>query len=177
MKASTHEGPSAYKSLSFRRRFQPTGRFETRDVMVALVGNGELESPLRAPVAELQLQNQVMFCGRRPHTEIADWISACDVLCLPSFREGCRNVVLEALPSGRPVVASNVGGVPELLRPGTGLLAPAGEPRALAEALRRALRETWDPDSLRAFVECLSRDQFGLALKNTLVCAMEECKG
>src|SRR5262249_16040995 len=83
-----------------------------RDVLLALIGDGEVQETLSARVRALDLETQVRFCGRRPHAEIPDWIGAGDALCLPSYREGCPNVVLEALASGRPVVASRVGGVP-----------------------------------------------------------------
>jgi glycosyltransferase involved in cell wall biosynthesis len=73
-------------------------------------------------------------------------------------------VVLEALASGRPVVASRVGGVPELVREGengNGILVPPDDPDALASALSAALNRTWDPEALRGTVESLSWDRVG----------------
>lgn len=144
-----------------------------RSVVLALVGSGAQEETLRARVGTLGIAEQVRFFGRRPHTEIPDWISALDVLCLPSFREGCPNVVLEALASGRPVVASRVGGVPELLNDRNGCMAPAGDSEALADALESALERQWEPESLRATVEYLSWDQYGLTLRAALDAAVE----
>ena len=66
--------------------------------------------------------------------------------------------MLEALASGRPVVASAVGGVPELLRGDNGILVPPERPDALADALARALDRAWDPAALRATVPSLSWD-------------------
>jgi teichuronic acid biosynthesis glycosyltransferase TuaC len=63
---------------------------------------------------------------------------------LPSYREGCPNVVIEALASGRPVVASNVGGIPELMDARSGRLVPAMDAKALKVALDEVLAETWD---------------------------------
>ncbi len=145
-----------------------------REVELALVGDGELDATLRERVRALDLQTQVRFCGRRSHAEITDWISACDVLCLPSFREGCPNVVLEALASGRPVVASEVGGIPELLAADNGFLVPPGDPAALARGLQTALGRAWSPEALRATVECLSWDQFGATLLTALTEAQQE---
>ena len=95
--------------LQAMHRLKTSGR---TDIELKLVGWGECEDTLRTQARELQLEKQVAFCGRRSHDEVPLWVSACDVLCLPSRREGCPNVVLEALASGRPVVASRVGGVP-----------------------------------------------------------------
>jgi len=67
-------------------------------------------------------------------------------------------VVLEALASGRPVVASGVGGVPELLRRDNGILVPPDRAADLAQALGRALDRTWDATALRATVPSLSWD-------------------
>ena len=139
-----------------------------KDIVLAVVGGGGLEAELRAKVDACGLAPQVKFYGRRPHEEVPDWISACDVLCLPSFREGCPNVVLEALASGRPVVASAVGGVPELINSKTGVLVPAGEAAALADALIQAVDCLWDPSVLRDSVPYLSWNEFGQALYATL---------
>ncbi len=149
-------------------------QIEARDIQLVMVGDGELREQLHARVRELNLQANVRFCGRQPHEEIPNWISACDVLCLPSYREGCPNVVLEALASGRPVVASKVGGIPELLQANTGVLVPPGDPKALAQGLREALTQNWDAEMLRASVKCLSWDQFGLALYDTLAISLRE---
>ncbi len=119
------------------------------NVLLALVGSGSLQPTLDALVARHGLQDTVRFCGRKSHTEIPEWMAACDVFCLPSLREGCPNVVLEALSSGRPVVASQVGGVPELLNDATGLLVTAGDADEFAKALQTALRRDWNAESLR----------------------------
>jgi glycosyltransferase involved in cell wall biosynthesis len=147
-------------------------RSGARDVLLSLVGNGELEAVLRSRARALDLETQVRFCGRRPHEEIPDWISAADALCLPSYREGCPNVVLEALASGRPVIASRVGGVPEILNAANGIMMSPGDPVALAEGLLEALARPWDPEALRATVPCLSWDQFALTLRDTLASAL-----
>ncbi|HEY3283632.1 MAG TPA: glycosyltransferase family 4 protein [Armatimonadota bacterium] len=144
------------------------------EVSLSLVGSGPLEPKLRARVQELGLQEQVQLHGRRPHEEVPEWIAATNVLCLPSYREGCPNVVLESLASGRPVVASDVGGVSELLDERGGGLVPAGDPDALARALRRNLNRDWDPGTLRGLVECLSWDQYGWTLHGALEAARQE---
>lgn len=143
------------------------------DVEAILVGDGPLLAPLRERVRALGIEGVVRFCGRRRHEEIPDWIAAGDLFCLPSRREGCPNVVLEALASGRPVVATAVGGVPELLAAGNGVLAPAENPEALARAIAEALERRWEPDALRATVPCLSWDRFGRTLYEVLAAAVQ----
>nr|HEX4312925.1 glycosyltransferase family 4 protein [Kofleriaceae bacterium] len=117
-----------------------------RDVpgaQLAMVGGGPMREHVEqrlagAPGATLH--------GPKPLPEVPTWMAACDVLVLPSHVEGTPNVVLEALASGRRVVGSAVGGVPDLLtRPELGALVPANAPDALAAALATALRTPYDP--------------------------------
>ncbi len=96
-------------------------------------------------------------------------MSACDLFCLPSDMEGCPNVVLEALASGRGVVASRVGGIPELVTDGkNGVLVPPRDPEALAAGLAAALGRVWDPASQRASVQYLSHDAVAAAYRTVL---------
>jgi glycosyltransferase involved in cell wall biosynthesis len=67
-------------------------------------------------------------------------------LALPSYAEGCPNVILEALNCGRPVVATQVGDIPELVDRSCGLLIPVGDVEALTSAMDSALDSTWDED-------------------------------
>ena len=107
--------------------------------------------------------------GARSHEEIPFWMNACDVLCLPSLNEGLPNVVLEAMACGLPVVASRVGGVPEIVREGVnGLLAPAGDAAALAVALRQALTLRWDGLAIRESVAHFDWDRGAVAVVNLL---------
>lgn len=86
--------------------------------------------------------------------QLAEWLAAADVGCLPSFAEGMPVSVGEALAAGRPVVASDVGGIPEQISPGeNGFLVPPGDAEALAAALERALSLSWSPEDVRATSE------------------------
>jgi glycosyltransferase involved in cell wall biosynthesis len=129
------------------------------DALLCVVGSGEADVEIAARVRELGLTSSVRLCGRQLHTEVPWWMSACDVFCLPSYMEGCPNVVLEALASGRGVVASRVGGIPELVTDGNnGVLVPPRDPEALAAGLAAALGRAWDPEAQRSSVEYLSHD-------------------
>jgi glycosyltransferase involved in cell wall biosynthesis len=107
--------------------------------------------------------------GARPHEEIPLWMNACDVLCLPSLSEGLPNVALEAMACGLPVVASRVGGVPEVVRDGVnGFLVPPSNPGTLADALRCALSTKWDRESIRASVSQFDWDVNARTVLDTL---------
>lgn len=113
-----------------------------------MIGDGPLAAELRAGIARYGLDSRVRILAPAPQPEIAQWMAAADVLCLPSHSEGCPNVVLEAQACGRAVVASAVGGVPELLDSESGILTPPGDPQKLAAALREALDRRWDEDAI-----------------------------
>ena len=116
--------------------------------------------------------DQITFVGRQSPDDVALWLSASDVLCLPSRREGCPNVVLESLAAGRPVVAARVGGVPELLNAENGLMVAPDNPAELAEALSQALQRTWNASELRASVPALTWEDVGRTLHNVLTQAV-----
>lgn len=80
--------------------------------------------------------------------EVPLWMAAADLVTLPSYMEGCPNVVLEALACGRPVVATNVGGIPEILHADCGRLVPPRDSGALAEALASVLDTTWEAQAI-----------------------------
>ena len=111
------------------------------DADLVLIGRGPLESKLRTLAAEVGIAERIWFLPSQSGVELAAWYHAADVLCLPSVNEGVPNVVLEAFACGLPVVASRVGGIPEV-HPGEtcGRLV---EPRlaTVAAALRAVLRE------------------------------------
>jgi glycosyltransferase involved in cell wall biosynthesis len=77
-------------------------------------------------------------------------MQAASLLCLPSHNEGVPNVVLEAMACGLPVVASRVGGIPEILPGHAGRLVPPHDRAALAQALDEALRADWSTASIAA---------------------------
>lgn len=121
------------------------------DVRLAVVGGGEAGAQVAGAVRDAGLEGQVILAGPRPHDEVATWMAAADALVLPSWNEGTPNVVLEALASGRRVVATRVGGIPDLVTgPLLGELVPARDPAALADALERAALETYDPAAVAA---------------------------
>jgi glycosyltransferase involved in cell wall biosynthesis len=85
-----------------------------------------------------------------PPDDVAAWMAAADLVTLPSYMEGCPNVVLEALACGRPVVATRVGGIPEIMSDACGRLVPARNANALAKALEAVLSTEWNAASISA---------------------------
>jgi glycosyltransferase involved in cell wall biosynthesis len=112
------------------------------DVRLVLVGDGAARAACERAAAG---RGDLLFAGARPLDEVARWMAACDALVLPSWAEGTPNVVLEALASGRRVVATAVGGTPDVVTgPELGELVPPRRPDALAAALSRAADATYD---------------------------------
>ena len=111
------------------------------EAVLLIVGDGPMRKQCESLVQSLQLGYAVRFAGYR--TDIADILAALDVVVMPSDREGFGLAALEATAAGKPVVASRVGGLPEIVIDGeTGLLVPSGEPEELLKALLRILTDT-----------------------------------
>ncbi len=123
-----------------------------RKITVVLIGQGPQEPALRALCSRRNISASVLFAGSCAPARVSEWLAAADVFCLPSISEGCPNVLLEALSCGRPVVASEVGGVPELVGAGCGILVPPRSPARLADALDRALNRRWDEPAIASRV-------------------------
>ena len=112
------------------------------DLQLVLVGDGPDRARLEARAAEPDLAGAVRFTGYRAQAEVADDLAACDVFVLPSFAEGVPVVLMEAMAARRPVVATRVAGVAELVEDGaSGLLVPPGDPVALTAAIDRLLAD------------------------------------
>lgn len=109
---------------------------------LAIAGDGPEHASLRALADELGVASRVRWAGRVDHAEAVRWFAGASLFVLPSRHEPMGIVNLEAMACGLPVIASRVGGVPELVRDGEeGLLVPAEDVAALAAALRRLCGE------------------------------------
>lgn len=107
-----------------------------------VVGDGELLEPLRDRARGAGLADRLTFCRLLSHHETLREYAEADIFALSSRWEGCPTVILEAMAHGVPVVATSVGGVPELVEDGvSGMLVPPEDPDALAQALARLTRD------------------------------------
>jgi L-malate glycosyltransferase len=114
-----------------------------------IVGDGPERATIQQEIVNHSLSDRVAMLG--PRRDVPRLLAAADVFLLTSVSEGIPVTILEAMAAGVPVVATNVGGVPELLNDGvTGLLAPAGDAASLADAL---LRLAGDPVLRGQFAE------------------------
>ena len=112
-------------------------------VIGAGIGTAVMRGEMEECAAQLGMADRITWQGRVPPGEpFFAVMRSADVIVLPSFSEGLPSVIPEALSQGLPVVASAVGGIPELLTDGeTGLLVPPGDPLALAAAIQRMLTD------------------------------------
>lgn len=113
---------------------------QTREARLVLVGAGTQES-YRALAARLGVDQRVIFMGHVDSLTLRKLYAACDLFAFPSLLEGLGLVALEARAAGKFVVASNVGGIPEVVPSEAGYLVPPSEVAPLAWALLTALRE------------------------------------
>lgn len=112
------------------------------------IGDGAGRDDMLRKAAAAGVKDRVTMLGRQKSEVVAGWMRAADIFCLPSYSEGCPNVIVEALACGRPIVATDVGGIPELVRSGCGLLVPPRQPGALCAALDSALSREWDSNAI-----------------------------
>lgn len=133
------------------------------DSYLLIVGEGSRRDALEAQARELRVAHRVVFTGRRD--DVPAVTAALDVAVLPSYREAQGLTILEAMALSRPVVASNVGGIPEMIEDGkTGLLVPPHDPDALAAAIVRLLTNHPLADTLGRAGHDLVHDRFCVEL-------------
>ena len=146
-----------------------------QDTLLYIIGDGSQADDYRSWCQQHNMQETVHFAGKQPHDSIALWLNAADLFVLPSLREGCPNVILEALACGTPVTASRVGGIPELLSDECGLMFEAANVNDMTEILDIALEKQWNRERIVARARQFSwetsaenyRYQFNRLLGNT----------
>ncbi|MCK4347029.1 MAG: glycosyltransferase, partial [Thermoplasmatales archaeon] len=115
------------------------------ETLFVMVGDGDVKTELK----------NCIFIGKRRHEEIPLWMSAADVLILPSYSEGLPNVVMEALSCSTPAIVTDVGGCSEVVKDGeTGFIVPVGD----VEALRERMKYLLENEDLREKMGKLGRE-------------------
>ncbi len=139
------------------------------DLSLYVVGEGRARADLEASLPE-----RMTLVGSQPFEKIPSWLAACDFLVLPSWNEGTPNVVLEALACGRRVVASRVGGIPDLLRDESlGTMIDARDTKALAAALLNASGQSYDPNDVAKLGSRGDWDKSAADLREVLASVLE----
>ena len=120
------------------------------DLMLVAVGEGPHRASLEKLIARLGVGDNVMLAGSQPHEQLASWYSAADLFCLASSSEGWPNVILEAMACGLPVIATSVGGIPEIVVSSSVGTLVARTPEAFELALDQGLCRQWDHSAIVA---------------------------
>ena len=135
--AQVKDFPTLIRAFQRLCRVWPEGRQRLR---LAIVGDGPVRAECERLLREMQLQEQVWIAGDR--SDVADLMRAMDLFVLPSLGEGISNTILEAMACGLPVIATAVGGNPELVAVHkTGALIPPGDHEKMAQALLTYVRD------------------------------------
>jgi glycosyltransferase involved in cell wall biosynthesis len=120
------------------------------DVRLVIVGGsaqGGTPEVLQAVARETGVEDRLILPGPQPYDRIPLYFAAADASVLASYREGCPNAVLESLACGTPVVATDVGAVPDILpTPSAGRIVPAQQVEPLRDAVADVLSRTWDAE-------------------------------
>jgi teichuronic acid biosynthesis glycosyltransferase TuaC len=115
-----------------------------------LVGEGADRGVIQSAIEANKATSYIHVLPGCSFEDVPIWMAAADLVTLPSYMEGCPNVILEAIACGRPVVATHVGGIPEVVSADCGCLVPPGDVNALARALAATLGRTWDAAAISA---------------------------
>ena len=143
------------------------------DAYLLVIGEGSLREALERQARDLRIAHRVVFTGRRD--DVPAVTAALDVAVLPSYREAQGLSILEALALARPIVASNVGGIPEMIEDGvTGLLVEPHDTDGLAQAISRLLVDHPYADMLARQGHDMVHDRFCIELMVEAVEAIYE---
>ncbi|MCX6043483.1 MAG: glycosyltransferase [Chloroflexi bacterium] len=140
------------KGVEYLLRALPAVLQACPDYRLVVIGEGPEEANLKALATNVAIHEQVTFAGFLPQEGVRAWLQRAKLFVLPSLEEGLGVVVLEALACGTPVVASNVGGIVDMVTETVGALVPATDVSALASAMIQILAndQEWARMSMRA---------------------------
>lgn len=116
-----------------------------KDILFLIVGDGEERKKLKKEIEKDNLEQNFKLMGAKPHNEIALWMNACDISVIPSINEAGPAVLFEALACGKPVIGTNVGVIPEILKDNKlGIVVPPEDTNALRDSILNALENNWN---------------------------------
>jgi len=129
------------KGLSFLLEALTSLLAEGTNAVLHIAGSGEIESSIKLLIEDLAIGHKVYFHGFIPHdNELRELYSKCDLLIVPSIEDQTPKVILEGMAYGIPVIATNVGAIPQIIQDGvTGLLIPPAQPKAINTMIKRVI--------------------------------------
>lgn len=124
-----------------------------KDVICLIIGYGSKKN-LNELIKEFKLEKFVKLLGGKNHDEIPLWINSCDIFILPSLSEGNPTVLTEALGCGKPVIATSVGGIPEVIKNReVGIIVEPKNSKFLAEKILYAIDKTWKTEKIVEYAQ------------------------
>ncbi|MBC8041730.1 MAG: glycosyltransferase family 4 protein [Opitutaceae bacterium] len=157
-----------YKGIDHLIAAMPAILASSPAAKLRIVGRGDDRPRLHQLARDLGIDAAVEFAGYVDDLQLRHEFARCTLFALPSQKEGFGLVYLEAMAHGKPCIAAQAGGAPEVVTPGTGLLVPYGDIPALAAACSNALVRTWDKSVILARADDFSYSRFRQTL-HTLI--------
>lgn len=144
------------------------------NLQLHILGDGSYRQELEELVRELGLEDRIKLVGKRPNEELQLWFNAANLSCLASAREGWPNVISESLACGTPVIATRVGGIPEILhKPELGVLVEQTV-ESIASGLGKALSVCWDREAISKVTRERTWEAVGAEVEAVLAQAIHE---
>ena len=137
---------------------------QAQNMYLVLAGEGPARKELEQLVSSYGLNGRVHFAGDVAHEDLHLWYSAADLFCLASSREGWPNVILESLACGTPVVATDVWGIPEIIRSDNIGLLTKRNAQDIAGTLCLALEKKWQPNEIVQYARSQTWDITALSV-------------
>lgn len=139
---------------------------EFKNAKLAIIGDGFYKPKLLEQIKKLKIEKDVVLYGALPNKDLPNYINMCDILCLPSLEEGFGVVLIEALTCGKPVVASKVGGISDIVQTAkVGYLANTGDIESLYNALKKAITQKWNKKFIQRYARKFYWDSIAPAIK------------
>jgi glycosyltransferase involved in cell wall biosynthesis len=152
---------AGHKGQQFLVRAIPLVLKEVPDARFFIVGKGELMAELQSLAGSLGINQSLTFTGFRK--DVGAFYKLADVFVMSSVQEGLGTAVLDALALGKPVVGTNAGGIPEIIKDGeTGRLVAAGNPQALAHGIIQMLAHREDAQKMAQRGQAMVKEQFSI---------------
>jgi teichuronic acid biosynthesis glycosyltransferase TuaC len=134
-----------------------------------IVWEGNDRNKLRSLIQELGLEEHVFLVGGKPNGELKFWYSAADLSCLVSAREGWPNVVLESLACGTPVLATRIGGIPEIITSQELGVFVEQNRESIATGLEFALSKQWERSAIASYARRRTWDDVAIEVENYFI--------